>query len=125
IIEKMSEDFNIPIKFENDTLPKPVERDIGMFLYRSTKECITNVVKHAQAHSIKVNIIREGDSLGIKIEDDGIGFDSSILKTLTHSVGYGLFSIRERIKYIGGDLLIWSELDKGTKIIMSVPIKTS
>ncbi len=125
IVEKMSEDFNLPIIFENDAHPKPVEKDIGMFLYRSTKECLTNAIKHAQVHSIKVNIIREGDYIRIIIEDDGIGFDTSILKSLTHSVGFGLFSIRERIEYIGGNLLIESESDKGTKIIMSVPLKTS
>ncbi len=125
IAEKMSEDFNVPIKFESDAHPKSVERDIGLFLYRSTKECLTNIVKHAQAHSIKINIIREGDYIRITIEDDGVGFDTSILKSLTQSVGFGLFSIRERIEYIGGNLLIESESGKGTKIIMSVPLKTS
>ena len=125
IVEKMSEDFNISIEFENDAYPKPVDKDIGMFLYRSTKECLTNVVKHAQAHSIEVNIMREGNYLRIKIEDDGMGFETSILKSITHPVGFGLFSIRERIEYIGGNLLIESESGKGTKIIMSVPFKTS
>ena len=121
----MSEDENIPIKFENDAHPKPVEKDIGMILYRSSKECLTNVVKHAQAHSVKVNIIREGESIRIKIEDDGIGFDISILKSLSYPVGFGLFSIRERIEYLGGYLLIESASGKGTKVIMSVPLTTS
>ena len=125
IVEKMSEDFNVPINFENDAHPKPVERDIGMFLYRSTKECLNNAVKHAQAHSIKVTIIKEDDGVTLTIKDDGIGFDTSKLKSLTDPVGFGLFSIRERIEYIGGNLLIESESGKGTRIIMSVPIKDS
>ena len=123
--EKISEENNILIKFKSDKHPKPVEKDMGIFLYRSAKECLTNVVKHAQAHSIKVNIIKENDYIRVIIEDDGIGFDTSILELREHPVGFGLFSIRERIEYLGGNLLIESESGKGTKIIMSVPLKTS
>ncbi len=60
--------------------------------------------------------------LHITVEDDGIGFDTSKAETKKNKVsGFGLFSIRERLRYIGGNLEIESKSRKGTQVSLVVP----
>jgi signal transduction histidine kinase len=82
-----------------------------------------NVIKHAKAHKAKVAIWREGSNIRITVEDDGIGFDIPETSQLTGVRGFGLFSIRERLRHFGGALQIQSGPSRGTLITLIAPIE--
>jgi signal transduction histidine kinase len=83
-----------------------------------------NVVKHAQAHSLKVSMWRQDDNLNIGVEDDGVGFNPAVPPYRNgKGGGFGLFSIRERLRPLGGKLDIKSEPNGGTEFVLSVPLE--
>jgi len=93
---------------------------VKVLLYRSIREMLINIAKHAKATLVKIDLTRNYDAIQIKIEDDGKGFDVSALKG--KSKGLGLFSVHERLRHIGGQLDIQSKRNKGTIVTMTVPL---
>lgn len=94
-------------------------------IYRVTQEAINNAIKYAQSNYILVTINFRDDILSIVIDDDGIGFDDSILGKApknTSEGGMGLFFMKERISYINGRLFINSVLGKGTRVTINYRI---
>jgi two-component system sensor histidine kinase UhpB len=91
-------------------------------LYRIIQEALTNVVRHAQASNVRIQLTR--DSKGVLhcgIHDDGVGFD--VLALLSHKAwgGLGLIGIRERLNAVGGTLKIRSEPGWGTELRIEIP----
>ncbi len=95
-------------------LPIPIEEE----LYRIAQEALNNITKHARASNVLIDLMFSGESVCLKIEDDGTGFD---LATARSNGGMGLRGIEERAQKIGGTLTIESSPGKGTKIIVSIP----
>ena len=83
-----------------------------------TQEALNNAVTHGQAGQIGVRLQRKEDLLRIYISDTGIGFDAGV-----SSDGLGLISMRERLRMLGGRLIVNSQRGKGTDITAEVPIK--
>lgn len=100
-----------------------LDENTRFLLFRSIKELIINVIKHARARQLKVHFKPNNQKLEIMVEDDGIGFNynSNIYKLKTNV--FGLFSIQERMADLGGALRIDSVIDKGTKATLTVPLK--
>ncbi len=91
-------------------------------MYRVTQEAVNNAIKYAQANYILVTINFKDDILSIVIDDDGKGFDASILDKVPKNNsegGMGLFFMKERISYINGRLFINSEEGKGTRVTIN------
>jgi len=91
-------------------------------MYRVTQEAVNNAIKYAQANYILVTINFKDDILSIVIDDDGKGFDASILNKVPKNNsegGMGLFFMKERISYINGRLFINSEIGKGTRVTIN------
>jgi len=80
-----------------------------------------NIVKHAQASTVRICLARNEDIMHIAVEDDGIGFDAE--KGVGRDSGFGLFTIRERLKRLGGYFAIDSRSGSGTRVVLSVPLK--
>jgi PAS domain S-box-containing protein len=123
LTEQIQEQHHIEIGFEDDRRSKPMSEEIRIALFKATKELLINIVKHAQASKAKVSIWREDNSIRIRVEDDGVGFSTSEGKALGKTTGFGLFNIRERMKYIGGDMVIESEPGRGTRVTLSAPLE--
>ena len=91
-------------------------------LFRNLRELLTNTIKHARAKKVKVLLEHSNHQLNITVQDDGIGFNpEQLLKQSTKEVGFGLFSVEERMAKLGGKLEIDSMPDQGCQIIMSLP----
>ena len=91
-------------------------------IYRVTQEAVNNAIKYAQANYILVTINFKSDILSIVIDDDGKGFDTSILKEVPKNNsegGMGLFFMKERISYINGRLFINSTPGEGTRVTIN------
>ncbi len=97
-----------------------------MSIYRIVQESLSNVLKHAEADEIIVKVERKQSVLHILVQDNGKGFDvNSPLKKESGSGGFGFISLGERVRMLGGDYKIESEIGKGTKVIVSVGLKNS
>lgn len=91
-------------------------------IYRVAQEAVNNAIKYANANYILLTINYSADLLSVVIDDDGDGFDSSILENRPKNNsegGMGLFYMKERISYINGRLFIHSEPGKGTRITIN------
>jgi PAS domain S-box-containing protein len=123
LAEQIQEKHGISVDFEDDLQPKPLGKEMRILLFKTVGELLMNVIKHAQAHKAKVAIQREGSNIRITVEDDGIGFYIPEANQLAGVKGFGLFSIRERLKHFGGSLQIQSGPRRGTLITLLAPIK--
>lgn len=91
-------------------------------LFRIVQESLTNILRHAQAHNVHVSLSSNGESLCLRIQDDGIGMPEKI-----RVGGIGLVSMRERVNALGGEFRIStafdSEIHPGVLIEVMLPLK--
>jgi PAS domain S-box-containing protein len=114
----------IQVDVQKDMKPIPMDDEIKVLLFRFVRELMMNVVKHAQARRARVIISRAGEEVNIKVEDDGVGFGPKTqFQTISSNGGFGLFSIRERLHYLGGRLEVESTDIEGTRVTLMVPLK--
>jgi PAS domain S-box-containing protein len=92
--------------------------EIEATLYRIAQEALNNVAKHAHARSVGVVLEQRGQTMSLVIEDDGVGFESSIAS----SKMIGLLGMRERATVIGGALEIELTAGGGTTVLARVPL---
>lgn len=119
--EKHGLDVAIDIKRPEDV--EPLNLELASLLYHCVKELLFNVVKHSGERSACIEVRVEEDRLLIGVKDSGKGFDvQETIDTRGKKGGFGLFSIEERIRYIGGNLKVDSSPGKGCAIEISVPI---
>ena len=97
-----------------------LSREATLCLYRIAQEAVRNVIVHAAATKIDIQLRHTGESAEITIADDGRGFNVPGSRA---SKGLGLVSIAERAKLAGGSVSIESELRKGTRVTARIPMK--
>ena len=93
--------------------------DLRAIVFRSVRELLTNVVKHARATSVVIRLDEEDGSMVVVVQDDGVGFDPASLPSNDQT--FGLFSIQERMGDLGGSLEIESRPGAGCTAILRVP----
>ena len=87
------------------------------------RESLSNVAQHAHASRAVVKLTVEDQRLSLSVKDDGVGFDASSLSVGAHPKGgFGLFSIREQLSYLGGYFDVQSEPGAGTRATLSAPL---
>jgi two-component system sensor histidine kinase UhpB len=94
-------------------------REVQLVAYRTAQEALTNVIKHARASTVDMDLSDEEGVLTLEISDNGCGLDSQALKK-AHS--FGLLGLRERAAKVGGWLDV-SSSTRGTSVILSVPLE--
>ena len=88
-------------------------------LFRILQESLTNVMRHAQAHTVTVRLEWLGDSLLLSISDDGSGFHPAAVR----ADSFGLVGMRERVLMLGGQLTLDSRPGEGTLLRVRVPLQ--
>ncbi|MBT8121223.1 MAG: transporter substrate-binding domain-containing protein [Gammaproteobacteria bacterium] len=122
--EQIGERHGLQTRFSDDGEPKPLSDDIRAILFRSVRELLMNVVKHAGASHVTVSIQCEDNAVKIIVEDDGAGMPATIeVKHPAGEGGFGLFSIEERMHDLGGSLSIESSPGQGVRAILTVPFE--
>lgn len=116
-VERLKRSTPLEIHYELRGEPHPLEAQKEIFLYRIFQECFTNILKHADAKNVFVELIYTLSLLTINISDDGRGFDTETVKD-----GLGIRSITYRAKLIGAKLNVDSTPGSGTKISLEINI---
>jgi signal transduction histidine kinase len=119
LTEMFQEQHSIQANFIDDGKPKQLDNDVRIVLFRTVRELLFNIVKHADAKNVTVTTRRDGKNIRIHVADDGVGFDSSNIEKRS---GFGLFSIRERLDFLGGNLEIESKPGQGTRVTLAAPL---
>ncbi len=106
-------------------VPSPIERlakDLEVAAFQAAKELIQNTVKHAHATQVDVSVACSEDQLTIEVTDNGVGFNPAAAQTVDTG-SFGLFSVRERMAYLGGDLRVESAPGNGTHAFIVLPVR--
>lgn len=96
-----------------------VSPEVGTAVFRVFQEAVTNVMRHAQANLIEVSLEASDGVLELLLEDDGIGIPE---EQAENPSSFGIVGMHERIRSIGGRIVITSVPDKGTRIKVTVPL---
>ncbi len=124
LAEQFSEEHGFQCHFDSCMQDKPISDEVQILLYRSVRELLVNIAKHARANNVNVDLSRSNDHFQIKIEDDGVGFDISKLHSSSKKRNrFGLLSVRERLSHFDGSFDIQSDPGKGTKVKLLVPLE--
>lgn len=92
--------------------------DLEIALYRLVQECLSNVVRHSQAKKVVVSLERTEEGLVLEVSDDGVGIgDLAAARRLS----YGMASMRQRVRAVGGTFEVKSAPGKGTRVRAFVP----
>jgi two-component system sensor histidine kinase UhpB len=120
--ERMSSEHGIAIETMNTGDFSDLEHDLKVMLYQMTRELLVNIVKHSGGRHVLVTVERDEHTIGITVRDDGNGFDAREAGSAAAESGFGLFSIRERLKSYNGSLQIESQKGKGTTVTVRLPM---
>ena len=118
--DKVSVSNKIKIEVLDYGLDNRLENSLELTLFRIIQELVTNVIKHSKASEVTIHLTNHDDSINIMVEDNGIGFNpNQITKT---NKGMGISSIDKRVEHLDGKLTIESEKNKGTTVIIDIPL---
>jgi signal transduction histidine kinase len=102
--------------------PREVSEDVAVFIFKAVQELITNAAKHSGEERVSICTDWKDTEVSISVSDEGCGFDTSIHEgALSDDCCFGLFSIRERLSYMGGSFAIDSAPGEGTCVTISTP----
>jgi PAS domain S-box-containing protein len=117
LAEDLTHRYDLSIEFADDGQPKPLDEAIRIALFRALRELLINVARHARTRQAHVRIWRDGERVRVEVRDHGLGFDPA-----EASKGFGLVSVRERLRNLGGDLEIDSAPGEGTRVVAHAPL---
>ncbi len=114
------ERWGISFSITGDDLDCSLSAKEEICLFRVTQEAITNVIRHARAQRVDIEIGADEKSIYLSIQDNGGGFDVDSHHGESH---LGLKGMEERVSFLGGQIDISSEIGKGTEVFVNIPLK--
>lgn len=113
--------FRIQVTSESDEIDLPSV--VTLTIFRIIQESCNNIYKYSQAKNVTISICYWEDEIEVSVEDDGIGFDKTMIGKGEEKVssGFGLSIMQERAQLLQGTFAIDSEPGKGTKVSISIP----
>ena len=100
-----------------------MDPDKSLTLYRIVQEALNNIIRHAGATLVFVNLVSKDNTILLSVKDNGVGFDPA--RILPNATGKGLLGIvimQERVFQVDGELRIESQIDKGTHVLVEIPL---
>jgi len=116
-VQKMSAGGSIRTDLEIVGLQDRLDPTLEMMLYRVLQELVNNILKHAQASVVSIQLIRHDSSIVLQVEDNGIGFTPE-----SANDGIGLANIRSRVEILQGSFYVDSQPGHGTTSTIEVPL---
>jgi signal transduction histidine kinase len=109
----------IQIAFLSEDVPAHISPDVALCLFRIVQEALQNLKKHSGAEKAEVRLRKSDEKLFLTVRDEGKGFDA---REMGEKLGLGIGSMQGRARLLGGEFEIHSELGKGTRIEVWVPL---
>jgi two-component system NarL family sensor kinase len=119
LIDKIAAHSKMQVNFTAHGFEGRIEEKTEMSIYRIILELINNIVKHAAAKKLTIQLIKYPSYINLMIEDDGKGFEYQ--KAFEEKKGIGLGNIASRVEYLNGTLEVDSVTGKGTTVIIEIP----
>lgn len=120
---KVADEHNIQVQLNITPGDRPLDSDERIMVFRVTKELFMNIIKHSRADRVWLTFNQTHELIYLLLKDNGVGFDPALLETFDSpaNTGYGLYSIRDRVRFAGGRFKIESKPGKGCKATLSLP----
>ena len=112
--------YHISLSFDTLSKSYPLNPDMRLNLYRILQEQLRNILKYANATSIQVEVAINNNTLQMRIEDNGVGFDINENKS-----GIGLANMTRRSQLFSGNLIIDSAVGNGCEILVEIPLSSA
>jgi PAS domain S-box-containing protein len=109
----------VEVDFAAENIPTTLRQEVSLCLFRVLQESLNNAIKHSGAQRFEVRLRTTSDEIQLAVRDQGIGFDAAAAMI---SRGLGLISMRERVSFVNGMMLIASKPMAGTEITVRVPL---
>lgn len=123
-VESYAEDYShrggIPCSILCADYDIEAAEDTALALFRTYQEALTNISKHARASRVEIRLMQEDDEIVLEVSDDGCGIGE---EDLNKPKSFGLRSIRERLKGLGGQMEIRPRSPRGTTVILRAPLE--
>ena len=117
LVNRLRKSKKYEVELDVSGLETPMETVIEYSVYRIIQELINNIIRHAEATQISLQLVRNAEELSLFVEDNGKGFDSRKVKT-----GMGLNNLTTRIENLGASMDIDSMPRRGTIVSVSIPL---
>lgn len=122
LAEHLRESYGAEVRCTDDGVEPLLSSDARTIAFRAVRELSNNAVKHAPGSSIRLRSGEEGECYRIEVEDDGPGFSEGNAPDMSQQLpGYGLLSIEQQIRAIGGTFEIRSHPGSGTRATITLP----
>ena len=114
------------LHFEASTLEKRASKAVERACFHVLQEALSNVLHHAQASEVWVQVLQETGELVLRVRDNGIGFDRNALgeEDTSEAGSLGLFEMQMRVKQVGGSMEMKSSIGAGTELTTRYPLST-
>jgi signal transduction histidine kinase len=110
------------VQLSSEGQPQPLSPIVQQQLLYLVQEALVNVERHADAGQVDIKLAWGGDSLTVSLSDDGKGFDPEGVRSDRH---YGLAIMHERAREMNGQLTLNSCPDRGTDLVLRLPLLTA
>ena len=117
-LTEFQEKNKISCNFENTISKLDMDEKKATSLFRIFQNAMSNVVQHAKATEVKINLYQTGEKLVLEITDNGIGFDP---EKLSNEASNRFIYMKERAILLGGEVKVTSSLNKGTTVQIEIP----
>ncbi len=118
-VNKLAATGALKINLQIVGLNERLENTTETVLYRVLQECVSNIIKHANASEINIQLVKHEHNLSMMIEDNGKGFDTSLVNSAS---GIGLKNMQSRVAFLNGTIEFDSTPNNGTTVIVDVPV---
>lgn len=117
LVKDLTADNELSVQFSLDGKVRRLPLDIEKGLLRISQEALSNIVKHARAREVRIDLFLDSERARLSVKDDGQGFQPDL-----HAGSFGLTSMQDRTTSLGGIWTIHSEPGCGTEVHASIPI---
>jgi two-component system, NarL family, sensor histidine kinase UhpB len=121
-VQEFGKRNNIECELNLPTVPPFIDSTLSITLFRIVQEALTNIMRHAQATKVRVNLEIRDDVLFVNIQDNGVGISS---REIESSKSLGLIGLRERVRAMRGRFSISGGTEGGTTISVLLPLHNS
>jgi signal transduction histidine kinase len=123
LVDRQAQRAGLVAQFAARTSGAALPPEVAITCFRVAQEALANVLRHAQARHVRVELGQDDEAVDLVVRDDGVGFDpESARRRAARGESLGLLGVQERIALLGGRLVIESEPGHGTTLRIRLPV---